>query len=140
MTSARLGDDDTKAGAGLAKLSLWLVLLAIVLLALIIFLMRNQSIGIRDGFGYISWIVYGGAAVALLALIGLVQAIRYSRSAGIFMATVSLIIALLIVWVPYSNRVALRASPRLSDVTTDMQNPPAFVDIAKIRTAKTARN
>jgi len=47
-----------------------LELLCVFLLAAIVIAVRSGSIGIRDAFGYILWIVYGGGAVALIALIG----------------------------------------------------------------------
>jgi uncharacterized protein (DUF1499 family) len=122
-----------KAGFGLA-------LLCILLLAAIVIATRSGDLGIRDAFGYISWIVYGGGAVALIALIGLFQTIRQNQYMGMVMAGTALVAAVTIVWVPYSSRAELRASPRLSDVTTDMKNPPKFVKIETIRKAKKARN
>jgi uncharacterized protein (DUF1499 family) len=127
-------------GAGLARLGLGLALLCAVLLSAVVVAYRTGAFGVRDAFGYIEWIIYVAAAAVLVAAVGCVQAIRYKQPSAIAIAGVGIVIAILIVWVPYSNRVALRASPRLSDITTDPQNPPAFVKAAEIRTATKAKN
>lgn len=126
--------------AGLAKLGFWLALLCVIALAAIVLATRTGMIGIRDAFGTIKWIVYGGGAVALVSLLGCIQALMRKRLGAGILAGVALVTALLIVWIPYSNRVALRASPRLSDITTDMANPPVFDKIIAIRETAKARN
>jgi uncharacterized protein (DUF1499 family) len=140
MSNPSTSAGDRKKGAGLAKLGLWLAVLCVLLLIAVVIATRTGAIGIRDAFGTIKWIVYGGSAVALISLLGCLQAIMRKNMVAGIMAVVGLVIALLIVWIPYSNRVALRASPRLSDITTDMQNPPAFDKIAALRKAAKARN
>jgi uncharacterized protein (DUF1499 family) len=140
MTGSPELADDRRSGAGLAKLGFWLAVLCVLSLVATVIATRTSVIGIRDAFGTIKWIVYGGGAVALIAFIGCIQAFRYKRVMAAVMAGIALLTALLIVWVPYSNRVALRASPRLSDVTTDTRNPPDFVKIAEIRKTAKARN
>ncbi len=127
-------------GVRLAKLGLGLALLCAILLIAVVVAYRTGAFGVRDAFGYIEWIIYAAAGVTVVAVAGAIQAIRYRRPAAIAMAGVGIVVALLIVWVPYSNRVALRASPRLSDITTDPQNPPVFVKAAEIRVATKAKN
>ena len=127
-------------GAGIAKLGFGLAILCVILLFAVVLATRSGVFGVRDAFGYIEWIVYGAAAVAAVSFVGGLQAIRHKRSAAIVMAGIGLVVALLIVWVPYSGRVALRASPLLSDITTDTQNPPVFVKAAELRESTAGGN
>lgn len=140
MAETSDGANEHSKGAGLAMLGFWLALLCVISLVAVVVATRTGMIGIRDAFGTLKWIVYGGGAVALISLLGVVQAFLRKRMGAAILAGVALVTALLMVWVPYSNRAALRASPRLSDITTDMQNPPAFDKIAAIRKEAKARN
>jgi uncharacterized protein (DUF1499 family) len=85
-------------------------------------------------------IVYAGAGVAVIAVLAAFSAILNRRTGAGAVSVLTLIGALLVVWVPYSNRVALQASPRLSDITTDMRNPPLFEKTKLLRRATKARN
>lgn len=125
----------------LAKLGCALALLSAALLITIALAMRWGAIASpRDAFGLMEWVVYGGAGAGLVALVGCALAIRRNQPLDIAVGVAGLIVAFLVVWVPYSNRVALRASPRLSDITTDTRTPPAFVKALELREAAKARN
>lgn len=125
----------------LAKLGFGLALLSAVLLVAIGVAYRWGAIASpRDAFGLVEWVVYGGAGAGLVAFIGGVLAIRRNRPLDIALASAGVIVAFLVVWVPYSNRAALRASPPLSDITTDTRNPPAFVRALELREQSKARN
>jgi len=129
-----------RKGAGVAKLSFVLLLLCLLALAAIVIAYRLGELGLREAFGYIEWVVYAGCAVAVLALAGAVLAIRRNRPGAIALSLLTLAAALLVAWVPYGNRLALSASPRLSDITTDTVDPPAFDRIVVLRKATNARN
>lgn len=140
MTESSIRAMGRSRGMGFAKLGLGLSVLCVALVIATVLAYRGGTLSVRDAFGYIEWIVYGGMAATLVSLGGLFQALRAKRVAATTMAGLGIVVALLIVWVPYSNRVALRASPRLSDITTDTRNPPAFVKTAALRRSTKARN
>ncbi|MDH3239948.1 MAG: DUF1499 domain-containing protein [Alphaproteobacteria bacterium] len=140
MSTSRQSLRAAKKGSGLTKISVALLVLCLLALAAVVIGLRMGEFSVRETFGYIEWIVYASAGVALIAIVAAFLAIRNNRPAAIAVSVLTLIAALLLVWVPYSNRVALRASPRLSDVTTDMRNPPLFEKTKLLRSASKARN
>lgn len=129
-----------RKSAGAAKLGFALVLLGLAGLAAVIFAYRLDWLTVREAFGYVEWLVYFSAAVAALGLLGVIQAIRNGRPGAIVLAGVTLVVALAMVWIPYRGRAALRASPPLSDITTDIRNPPVFGKLKMLRKAAKARN
>lgn len=129
-----------RKSAGLTKLAFILLLLVVFALAGVVFVYRLGEIEVREAFGYIEWLVYASAGIAALGLLGLILAIRNRRVGAIVVSAVTVVAALLLIWVPYSNRAALRESPRLSDITTDPGNPPIFAKIKLLRTATKAKN
>ncbi len=96
--------------------------------------------GFRPAFGAIRWIAYGGLFGAAIALVGGAMSIQRKSRIGIVLGLVGLAAGVASAWVPYANRMALRASPRLSDITTDMVNPPNFVAVLELRKLAKARN
>ncbi len=96
--------------------------------------------GFRGAFGAIRWIAYGGLLAAAIALVGGAASIQRKSRIGIVLGLVGLAVGITSAWVPYANLKALRASPRLSDITTDMVNPPNFVAALALRKASKARN
>lgn len=93
----------------------------------------------REGFSALEWIVYVGAAAAAVSLVGAVLAWKGARFA-LVLALIGVVLGATVAWIPYKTRMALRASPRLADITTDIANPPPFVAILAVRTAAKARN
>ena len=86
----------------------------------------------RTGFSIIRWAFFGGlGAVALLAA-GLIIPPR-PAGAQIVMAVVGLIVAGATVYIPWSWKQTLDSLPYIHDITTDPDNPPAFVAIAGLR-------
>lgn len=96
--------------------------------------------GFRSAFGAIGWIAYGGLLAAAIALVGGAMSIQRKSRIGIALGLLGLAVGVTSAWVPYANRMALRASPRLSDITTDMVNPPNFVAVLELREKAKARN
>ena len=129
-----------RKGSGLAKIGFILLVLCLAALTAVVVGQRIGEFSVREAFGYIEWIVYASAGVALIAVVAAFVAIRNKRPGSIAISVLTLIGALLLVWVPYSTRVALRASPRLSDITTDMRNPPLFEKTKLLRQASKASN
>ena len=87
----------------------------------------------RTGFTILTWAAWGGMAVAVVALLGLIAAInaRQLRSGGF--ALLGLVIGAIIFAVPYTWQSAARAVPPIHDISTDLENPPDFVAILPLR-------
>lgn len=92
-------------------------------------------------FSVLRWGAYGGLAAAIISLLGL-AALALTRSAGHGRAFVSaglgVILGTVVVIVPWNWRQTARRVPPIHDITTDTENPPAFIAILPLR--KDARN
>lgn len=92
--------------------------------------------GLRTAFSVLRWGAYGGLAAAIVSLLGL-AALAVTRSAGHGRAFVSaglgLILGTVVAVVPWNWRQTARRVPPIHDITTDIENPPAFVAILPLR-------
>lgn len=85
----------------------------------------------RTGFTLLRWGVYAGLAGAALALAAL--AVPRSRAAGVGVPLAALLLALGAAGVPWWFMRQARGAPPIHDITTDTQDPPAFVAVAPLR-------
>ena len=83
---------------------------------------------------FLRWGVYGGIAAAGAALIGLVMTLLRPREVrrGTVLAAVSLLVGIVFVAVPARFRMGPQAPP-IHDITTDTQDPPAYVAVLPLR-------
>lgn len=87
----------------------------------------------RTGFTLLQWGFFIGLAAAAVSLIGIGVAGFGGARRSSAAALVGLVIALLIVHVLWQwKQTALRVPP-IHDITTDTENPPAFVAILPLR-------
>lgn len=126
-------------GGKLARLGFVLACVAVVLAVGAGLGNRFGFWGFRAGFEALGWIVYVGAAAAVMSLVGAALVWKESRGAA-SLALIGLILGAAVAWIPYQGQKALRAGPRLSDYTTDTVNPPAYVAALAARKAAKARN
>jgi len=89
---------------------------------------------------YGAMIAVGGGVICLVALA--VSAFIYraeflSRSA---LAAIGLVIGIIAFYVPYSRQATARSVPPIHDITTDLENPPAFEAALALREATGAPN
>ncbi|MEQ8735572.1 MAG: DUF1499 domain-containing protein [Rhodospirillaceae bacterium] len=105
-------------------------------------LYQAGTLGLMQAFGVLrASIQYGLAAGAVLCLIGLILALMAYKGAFLgksITGVIGLIIAGIVVYVPYS--VQNGDFPPIHEITTDFDNPPAFIDIVPLRIATEARN
>lgn len=94
----------------------------------------------RTGFAIVRWAVYGVAAGGVLALLSLVGAavrggsvLRHSA-----LALGAIVIAAIAIYIPYA--ASRPGNPPIHDITTDIDNPPVFVDVLPLREATRATN
>lgn len=87
----------------------------------------------RTGFVILRWAAYGGVVAALCSIVAYL-ATRHGLTWSIF----GFLIGTLTFGIPLCWWRTVRSVPSIHDITTDTQNPPAFVSILPLR--KTAPN
>jgi uncharacterized protein (DUF1499 family) len=85
----------------------------------------------RFGFQLVRWSLYAGLAIAALALVFLL--IPRFRAGGIGILAASIAIAAGVACIPAHWLQTARAAAAINDVTTDPENPPAFVAVLPLR-------
>ncbi|HEY5595351.1 MAG TPA: DUF1499 domain-containing protein [Nitrospiria bacterium] len=87
----------------------------------------------RTGFEILKWGGYAGLAAAAVSLIGSVAARPGGTRRGFVPAVAGLIIALVVAGVPWQWKQTAGRVPPIHDITTDTENPPAFIAILPLR-------
>ena len=89
--------------------------------------------GVAASFSVLRAASFAAAAVAVLALLGIVLAAVARAWPGLALAVAALLIAGFVVWLPLSLQKIARSVPPIHDITTDTERPPAFVAIIERR-------
>lgn len=89
--------------------------------------------GLATSFSVLRASSFAAAGVAVLALIGVALTALARAWPGLALAVGALVIAAVVVWVPLSLQKLARTVPSIHDITTDTDNPPAFVAVAERR-------
>jgi hypothetical protein len=111
--------------------------ISIALLALIVLLIGGPGyrLGLWDlGFGLLDvmrYALYLGAAAAVLAIAGLL--LPRVRETGAGVLVVALIVGAAVAAVPVGVRQIASEKPFIHDITTDLEDPPAFVAVVPLR-------
>ena len=83
------------------------------------------------GFQLLRWSAYVGLAAASIAVVGLL--IPKARTSGLGALVVALGLGLGVAYLPWHWRQRARAVPPIHDISTDLDNPPAFVAVLPLR-------
>lgn len=83
------------------------------------------------GFLLMRWAFFGGLAAALAALVLL--AIPRTRRGAALLLVAALLIGTGTAWVPWNGVQTARSLPFIHDITTDSEDPPAFVAVLPLR-------
>ena len=111
--------------------------LGLSLLALLVLLIggpgyRLDLWGLGFGLlGVMRYALYLGAAAALLAVIGLLLPRVRDQGAGVLV--LALILGVGVAAIPVGVRQVASSKPFIHDITTDLENPPAFVAVLPLR-------
>jgi uncharacterized protein (DUF1499 family) len=89
----------------------------------------------RGGFFILRFAAYAGIACGVLSLIGCAITWPGSSRRGILWAAAGLLIALIVVFIPWSAGQRAHQVPAIHDITTDPENPPRFVALLAVRNA-----
>jgi uncharacterized protein (DUF1499 family) len=84
-------------------------------------------------FAIMQWAEYIGVAAALIAIGSAVYSHRARKWTGTLVSVIALIMALTAVAIPLSWQRRAQRLPSIHDITTDLDNPPAFQSILASR-------
>jgi uncharacterized protein (DUF1499 family) len=88
------------------------------------------------------WLMTYSAYIALAAVVVCILALAVGRSGlggrGITMAGIGVVLSAGLAYVPWQYNHTLNSVPRIHDITTDTDNPPAFVSALPARAAEKA--
>ncbi len=117
----------------------WLVVIGLVLALASALAMILPGIGyrldlwhFRTGFTIMRWAFWFGAAGAVLSLLGLI--VTGARPPKLLAAAlIGIVIGAVTVYIPWSYKKTADSLPYIHDITTDVQNPPAFSVVKTLR-------
>ena len=89
--------------------------------------------GVATSFSVLRASAFAAAGVAVLALVGIGLAAAGRRWPALIIAVVALAVALVVVWIPRNLQAVAGRVPAIHDISTDTENPPAFVAITARR-------
>ncbi len=87
---------------------------------------------LRTAFTLLQWSAIGVAVSGLVSLGGVIAA-RLTRRPGAAVALLGLVVSLGVLGIPASQLSRARHAPPIHDITTDTENPPAFVAVLPLR-------
>jgi uncharacterized protein (DUF1499 family) len=87
----------------------------------------------RTGFAILTFAVWVGLAAAVISLVGVVIALRFTLRRALIFGIHGLIIGALVFGVPWFLVHEGRKLPPIHDITTDTEDPPAFVAVLPLR-------
>ena len=116
-----------------AKTSLYIAVLAGLLALLAGFGTRFGLWPFRIGFILMLVVLLGALVALVLALIGIISTRPGGSRSGFVPAIVGLIISLIVLFPPLNLTFNGLRLPPIHDITTDTENPPAFVAILPLR-------
>jgi uncharacterized protein (DUF1499 family) len=79
------------------------------------------------------WSAYGGIAAGIVSLVSLIAVSLGAARGSAGFALAGLLVSLAVVGVPWSQLRRARSVPPIHDITTDTENPPAFVAVLPLR-------
>jgi len=117
----------------------WLAIIALiaagVLMATSGTVFRMEWIALGDAF---SWLRMGAQLAAVAAILGILTIIvagLCKRWGAVLTGAVAAVVAVTMIAMPMQMQQRAQTVPPIHDITTDMDNPPAFVALARAREA-----
>ena len=81
------------------------------------------------------WAAYGALAAAAVSILALLFGWSHLGGRGIALAAVAIVLGALVAYMPWQYNRLRSLVPPIHDITTDTDNPPAFVAALKLRPA-----
>jgi uncharacterized protein (DUF1499 family) len=107
--------------------------IAIVLLGLAGPLYRLGVLELPNAFALLRWGAYVGVAGMVMALATAVWAYRRGARSEVIRSATAFVVAAVAFVVPYQWQRTARQVPPIHDITTDLENPPAFEAVIPLR-------
>ncbi|HYW49026.1 MAG TPA: DUF1499 domain-containing protein [Gemmatimonadaceae bacterium] len=114
-----------------AFLTLCAALGAFLMLVVSGFGYRGGVWALGTAFSLIKWAAYAGIAISILALTRLVLGRPTGRSLVLYLIAIMIAVPTAVIPARWKQRAG--AVPPIHDITTDTQDPPAFVDVLPLR-------
>lgn len=129
----------TGTSAAISPVSQWLLIGGFALALICAFAMIFSGIGyqlgmwhFRTGIAIIRWTFWGAAAAVLITGAGLL--FPGPRTVVLLaLGVIGLVVAGAGVYIPWSWKQTLDSLPYIHDISTDLENPPAFVAVRGLR-------
>jgi uncharacterized protein (DUF1499 family) len=87
----------------------------------------------RTGFLILRWTLYGGLAVIVVALAGLILGLLARTGRSLLVSLVTLVLLAAVAAVPVGYLRSAGRVPPIHDITTDPDDPPRFVAVLPLR-------
>jgi uncharacterized protein (DUF1499 family) len=87
----------------------------------------------RTGFQILTWAAYGGLTAGIVSLVGVVTALLSTPRRRLLPALVGVALGLIVAGFPWQLKQTAQRVPPIHDITTDTENPPAFVAVLPLR-------
>ncbi|HEU0216138.1 MAG TPA: DUF1499 domain-containing protein [Stellaceae bacterium] len=134
----------TTSSAGVRSSVRYLPYLALILAMIAVLLLALGPVGWRAGwwhfrFGLLTlmpWAAYSGIAALIVAAVALLLGRSRLEWRGLAFAVLAFAVGGLIAYVPWHYDQIRKTVPPIHDITTDPDNPPAFVAAVQVRTAQ----
>lgn len=130
---------ENMAGISSRSAGSWLVVSGLILALASAVAMILPGIGyrldlwhFRTGFTIMRWAFWFAAAGAILSLLGLVVT-RARPPKMLVAALIGIVVGAVTVYIPWSYKKTVDSLPYIHDITTDVQNPPAFAVVKTLR-------
>ena len=94
---------------------------------------RLHWLDFRPALTLFRWAAYGGAAAAVLSLLGAILARPGGTRRGFPLAVLGLVMSLVAVGLPWWWWQKAQQVPFIHDITTDLESPPVFVAVLPLR-------
>ncbi len=134
-------ESGTGGARPLSRLAQWLLIggfaVGLICAGALLFSGIGYRLGLwhfRTGFNIMHWSFWGAGAAVVLAIAGLAIPARRTRVAMI-LGAIGLAVGAVTVYVPWSWKQTVESLPFIHDISTDLDDPPAFVAVRGLRKA-----
>ncbi|CAO1666565.1 DUF1499 domain-containing protein [Halomonas sp. NYA30] len=119
----------------LAGLAILLLVVAVLMMAGAGPAYRGELISLGEAFNLLRNGVYAAGGAVAVSIVTLLLSILARRFTSALMASLVIIAAAALLFVPWQHWQRAQEVPAIHDITTDTQNPPAFEALANARRA-----
>lgn len=123
-----------------ARLTVFLATVGVLLAGLAVLLLASAGPGYRLGwwelgtaFSLFRWAAWGGIAGGALGVLSLLVGLRFPARRALWRGALAVMLGVVALGVPWYQLSKARSVPPIHDISTDLENPPAFDAILPLR-------